>query len=62
MSNEPGGTPTHPENFLYLLGELERAVERGVIEWNAESALAAKHRLDRLAAMVRRIAAGIRKH
>jgi hypothetical protein len=62
MSNEPGGTPTHHENFLYLLGELERVVERGVIEWNAESALAAQHRLDRLAAMVRRIAAGIRKH
>jgi hypothetical protein len=62
MSNQPDGTPTHHEKFLYLLHELEQVVEKRVIEWNAESALAAQHRLDRLAAMVRRIAAGIRKH
>ena len=62
MSDELEGVPTHYENFLYLLSELERVVETSNIEWDAESAIAAQHRLDRLAAMMRRIAAGIRKH
>jgi hypothetical protein len=54
--------PTRIEHFLHLLGELERAVEHDVIEWNAESAIAAQRRVDRLGAMLRRIAAGLRHH
>jgi hypothetical protein len=47
---------------MYLLSELERAIERGGIEWDAASALAAQRRLDRLAAIVQQIAAGFRRH
>jgi hypothetical protein len=36
--NEP---PARLDNFMYLLSELERAIERGGIEWDAASALAA---------------------
>jgi hypothetical protein len=50
------------EHFLHLLGELERTVEHDLIEWNAESAIAAQQRVDRLGAMLRRIAAGLRHH
>lgn len=50
------------EHFLHLLGELERTVEHDLIEWNAESAIAAQRRVDRLGAMLRRIAAGLRNH
>ena len=49
---EPNGPPTRLDNFMYLLSELERAVELGGIEWDAASALAAQQRLDRLAAIV----------
>jgi hypothetical protein len=38
---EPNGPPTRLDNFMYLLSELERAIERGGIEWDAASALAA---------------------
>ena len=47
---------------MYLLSELERVVELGGIEWDADSALAAQQRLDRLAAIVQQIAAGFRRH
>jgi hypothetical protein len=59
---EPNGSPTRLDNFMYLLSELERAVELGGIEWDAASALAAQQRLDRLAAIVQQIAAGFRRH
>ena len=55
----------HPDglqNFLYLLSELEQAVERGTIKWDAAAALSAQQRLDRLAAILRRIAAEARDH
>jgi hypothetical protein len=58
---EPDGT-SHIEHFLHLLEQLERTVEHDLVEWNAESALAAQRRVDRLAAMLRRIAAGLRHH
>jgi len=50
------------ENFLYLLSELEQAVGRGTIKWDADAALSAQQRLDRLAAILRRIAAEARDH
>jgi len=59
---EPNGPPTRLDNFMYLLSELERAVELGGIEWDAASALAAQQRLYRLAAIVQQIAAGVRRH
>jgi hypothetical protein len=34
MSKPPDDIPTHHENFLYLLSELERVVERDLIQWN----------------------------
>jgi len=55
-------TPMASENFLYLLSELEQAVERGTIKWDAAAALSAQQRLDRLAAILRRIAAEARDH
>lgn len=61
MSKRPA-SPTPNENFLFYLTELERLVEGDVIKWDAPAALAAQHRLDRLAAVVRRIAAEIRGH
>jgi hypothetical protein len=54
--------PTPPDQFLYLLAEMEAAVERGTIQWDAESAMSAQQRLDRLNAILRRIAAEIREH
>jgi hypothetical protein len=54
--------PTPQENFLGLLTELEQAIERNTIEWDATSAISTQQRLDRLAAMMRRIAAGVRDH
>jgi hypothetical protein len=60
--DNPIGPLTRLENIHYLLGELEGAIERGGIEWDAASALAAQQRLDRLAAIVRQIAAGFRRH
>jgi hypothetical protein len=60
--DDPIGQLTRRENIHYLLTELERAIERGGIEWDATSALAAQKRLDRLAAIVQQIAAGFRRH
>jgi hypothetical protein len=65
MANPPEDQPdgsARIEHFLHLLAELERTVEHDLVEWNAESALSAQRRVDRLAAMLRRIAAGLRPH
>jgi len=50
------------ENFLYLLSELEQAVARDTIKWDAAAALSAQERLDRLAAILQRIVAEARDH
>jgi hypothetical protein len=50
------------ENFLFLLSELEQAVARDTIRWDAAAALSAQKRLDRLAAILQRIAAEARDH
>jgi len=55
---ESNGLPTRLDNFMYLLSELEGAVELGGIEWDVASADVAQRRLDRLAAIVQQIAAG----
>ena len=54
--------PTPHDQFLYLLAEMEAAIERGTIQWDAESAVSAQQRLDRLSAILRRIAAEVREH
>ena len=54
--------PTSYQLFLYLLAEMEAAIEHGTIQWDAESAVSAQQRLDRLSAILRRIAAEIREH
>ncbi|MGA9017243.1 MAG: hypothetical protein WB509_32500, partial [Acetobacteraceae bacterium] len=54
--------PTPHDQFLYLLAEMEAAIERGTIRWEAESAVSAQQRLDRLSAILRRIAAEVREH
>jgi hypothetical protein len=48
--------PTRYDNFLYLLAELEQAIERNTIQWDAKSSISAQRRLDRLTAKLRRIA------
>lgn len=53
-------SPLH--HFLHALGELERTVEHDLIQWNAELALAAQRRLDKIVAILRRITAGLRSH
>jgi hypothetical protein len=53
---------TYYERFLYLLTELEQVVEQGGIQWEAESAVVSQRRLDRLSAIIRRIAAERRSH
>jgi hypothetical protein len=40
--------PTPYENFLYLLAEMEVAIERGTIRWSPETAKEARRRLGRL--------------
>jgi hypothetical protein len=40
--------PTPYGNFLYLLAEMEAAIERGTIRWSPETAQAARRRLGRL--------------
>jgi hypothetical protein len=56
-AKEPNGPPTRLDK-----SELERAVELGGIEWDAESTVTAQQRLDWLAAIVQQIAAGFRRH
>ena len=41
----PDGVPTKFQNFLYLLCEMETAVERGDIVWPEEGRIAACQRL-----------------
>ena len=48
MSNDLKEPPTPYENFLYLLTELERALERGAIDWPPGAAKAAQRRIARL--------------
>jgi hypothetical protein len=69
--SEEGMRPPSPDNnhhatphdlFLYLLAEMEAVMQRGTIRWDAESALSAQQRLDRVSAILRRIAAERRKH
>jgi hypothetical protein len=46
---EPLIDPPAPyENFLYLLAEMEAAIDRGTIRWSPETAKAAQRRLGRL--------------
>jgi hypothetical protein len=48
------------DNFLYLLAGMEMSLERGTIQWTAESAEAAQHRLANVLAGVMVIAARLR--
>jgi hypothetical protein len=50
-------TPARLGNFLYLLGELERALELGGIEWTAPTAVSARKRLITIFSEVAAIAA-----
>ena len=50
--------PTPNENLLYLLTELEQAVERPTIHWTADLATAVQHRLENLVEAVRQILIG----
>ena len=50
------GIPTHNENLLYLLTELEDSIEGPAVEWSAELAAEVCRRLERLAQMVQQIA------
>jgi hypothetical protein len=45
---DPSGAPTPYENFLYLLSEIEQALERGVIVWAPDGAKNAQRRVARL--------------
>jgi hypothetical protein len=53
---------TSLDDFLDLLAEIEAAVDRGAIQWDATSAVSAQERLDRLSAIMRRVASEIREH
>jgi hypothetical protein len=44
------------DKFLYLLWEMESAVERNVIQWSTEAAETARHRLENLASALSHIA------
>jgi hypothetical protein len=46
----------------YLLTEMEAAIERSPIQWDEESAVSAQEGLNRLSAILRRIAADVGKH
>ena len=46
--------------LLYLIAEVEKAVERDGPEWNAPTAKAAQERLDKIAARAREIASGLK--
>jgi hypothetical protein len=49
-------TPTANDNLMYLLYELERAMEQPTISWSAELVATAQRRLEALAANIRRMA------
>jgi len=40
--------PTRRDLFFFYLSELEQMIERGEVEWDAQSAKAAQHRLAKL--------------
>jgi len=40
--------PTRRDQFFFYLSELEQMIERGEVEWDAQSAKAAQHRLAKL--------------
>ena len=48
--------PTQSENLLYLLTELELAVERPTVEWSAELAASVQRRLAKLVRVVHQVA------
>ena len=54
--------PTRRDLFLYHLSELERAIERGGIEWDELSAKAAQLRLAKLFMVLMNAAAGTKGH
>jgi hypothetical protein len=63
MSKPPRGRPgpdAEYENFLYLLAEMERAIEQGTVAWSVASAEAAHHRLEKLSTELVRIASKLR--
>ena len=62
MSTPPDDPETPHEGILHHLAELERLIERRIVQWDAEDAILVQRRLDRLAAIVRRIAAELRGH
>ena len=62
MSTPPDDAETPHEGILHHLAELERLIERRIVQWDAEDAILVQRRLDRLAAIVRRIAAELRGH
>jgi hypothetical protein len=48
--------PTQRENLLYLLAELELAVERPAVDWSGNLAAMLQHRLEKLVQVVRQVA------
>jgi hypothetical protein len=62
MSNPPDNDDAPRDGILHHLAELERLIEQRVTQWDAKDALLVQRRLDRLAAIVRRIAAELRGH
>jgi hypothetical protein len=50
------GAPTQLENLLYLLTELEQAVERGTIVWSPKLSRTTQRRLFKLADLIHRTA------
>jgi len=58
----PNPDKSHHDSILHHLAELERLIEQHVAQWAAEDAIHVQQRLDRLSAMMRRIAAELRGH
>jgi hypothetical protein len=48
--------PTPNENLLYLVSELEDAIDRATVEWSADLAAAVEHRSEVIVQVVRQIA------
>ena len=51
MSTPPDDAETPHEGILHHLAELERLIERRIVQWDAEDAILVQRRLDRLAAI-----------
>jgi hypothetical protein len=56
--DEPAA-PAPYENFIYLVAELEAALDRRTIHWSAPSVRAAQQRLAKLSAELHQIAASM---